>query len=102
MQNYTTEHQPCINMHEHDLIFDQFRAFIMHCITSFYRSIGKNCPYHEREDIFQDVALKILKNDYTKKYDQSKGAVTTWLGFEQYCMIIRTSIIDRLRRRLIF
>lgn len=94
MRHHTGEHLLYADTYEYDLIFNQFNKFIFHCISSFYRSIGRKCPQDEKEDIFQEVALKILKNDYVRRYDKTRSSMTTWLG-----MITRTTAIDHLRKR---
>jgi RNA polymerase sigma-70 factor (ECF subfamily) len=94
MRNSAKELSSYSKSDAYDVIFRQYRNFILHCIRSFYDSIGRKCTADVKEDIFQEIALKILKNGYIDRFDGSRSSMTTWLG-----MIARTTAIDHLRRR---
>ncbi len=46
----------------------------------------------EIDDIYQNVALKIMKNKYIEKFDGTKSSISTWIG-----IISRTVAIDYFR-----
>ncbi|BDQ35509.1 hypothetical protein JCM14722_30510 [Pseudodesulfovibrio portus] len=50
---------------------------------------------NEIDDIYQEVALKIYKNDYLSRYDKEKSSFITWLN-----IICRTTVIDYYRKKM--
>ena len=76
-----------------DSVFSEYATFIRKCIGAFFASIGRRYAQDEIEEVFQDTALKILRNNYLDRFDARKSSLNTWLG-----MIARTTAIDHLRR----
>lgn len=46
------------------------------------------------DEMFQNVALKIIKNNYLDKYDSAKAKLSSWIY-----VIVESSIIDDLRKQ---
>jgi RNA polymerase sigma-70 factor (ECF subfamily) len=57
------------------------------------RNINLQDP--EIDDIYQEIALKIFKNDYISRYNDEKSSFITWLN-----IICRTTAIDYYRKKL--
>lgn len=76
-------------------LFNQHSRLIFKLIHNFIKA--KNIRLHESEvdDIYQEVALKIFKNDYLSKYNNEKSSFITWLN-----IICRTTAIDYYRKKL--
>lgn len=76
-------------------LFREHSRLIFKLINNFIQS--KNITLHQTEvdDIYQEVALKIFKNDYLTKYNSEKSSFITWLN-----IICRTTAIDYYRKRL--
>lgn len=76
-------------------LFREHSRLIFKLINNFIRA--KNITLHKTEvdDIYQEVALKIFKNDYLAKYNSQKSSFITWLN-----IICRTTAIDYYRKKL--
>ena len=94
MQSKTNTAVAAHNTLSAETVFINYSRFMKNCIGSFFNSIGRKCRQEEIEDVFQDVALKILCNNYLERFDRSRSSITTWLG-----IIARTTAIDHLRRQ---
>ncbi|MCJ2164545.1 sigma-70 family RNA polymerase sigma factor [Pseudodesulfovibrio sp. S3] len=79
----------------YDILFREHSKLIYKLITNFIKA--KNIKLHNSEidDIYQEVALKIFKNDYISKYNNEKSSFITWLN-----IICRTTAIDYYRKKL--
>lgn len=79
----------------YDNLFKKYSHLIFKLIKNFI--VAKNIHLHSTEidDIYQEVALKIYKNDYLSKYDNKKSSFITWLN-----IICRTTVIDYYRKRM--
>lgn len=75
-------------------VFIRYARFMRSCIGAFFISVGKDFDQDDVEEVFQETALKILRNNYLDRFDETRSSLTTWLG-----MIARTTAIDHLRRR---
>lgn len=76
-------------------LFREHSKLIFKLINNFIRA--KNIRLHESEvdDIYQEVALKLYKNDYLSKYNNEKSSFVTWLN-----IICRTTTIDYYRKKV--
>ncbi len=79
----------------YDTLFNKHSNLIFKLIHNFVKA--KNIRLHSSEidDIYQDVALKIFKNDYLAKYNEEKSSFITWLN-----IICRTTAIDYYRKKM--
>ncbi len=79
----------------YDVLFKEHSKLIFKLINNFVKA--KNLLLHNNEvdDIYQEIALKIFKNDYLSKYNTEKSSFITWLN-----IICRTTTIDYYRKRM--
>jgi|GEM_PF-705478 len=79
----------------YDVLFKDHSKIIYKLIHNYVRA--KNLLLHNSEidDIYQEVALKIFKNDYLAKYKNEKSSFITWLN-----IICRSTTIDFYRKRI--
>jgi RNA polymerase sigma-70 factor (ECF subfamily) len=79
----------------YDILFKEHSKIIYKLIHNYVRA--KNLLLHNSEidDIYQEVALKIFKNDYLAKYKNEKSSFITWLN-----VICRSTTIDFYRKRI--
>lgn len=79
----------------YDNLFKKHSKLIFKLIYNFINA--KNIKLHSSEvdDIFQEIALKIFKNDYLSKYNKEKSSFITWLN-----IICRTTTIDYYRKKI--
>ncbi|QGY39557.1 sigma-70 family RNA polymerase sigma factor [Pseudodesulfovibrio cashew] len=76
-------------------LFKEHSKLIYKLIHNFVKAKNINLQNSEVDDIFQEVALKIFKNDYISKYNSEKSSFITWLN-----IICRTTAIDYYRKKL--
>ena len=81
-----------ISYHE---LFREHSRLIFKLIHNFVNGTNINLHQTEIDDIYQEVALKIFKNDYLSKYKEEKSSFITWLN-----IICRTATIDYYRRNM--
>lgn len=74
-------------------LFKRYSPNIHMCIMNFIRYNNVSISKDEIDDIFQEVALKIVKNRYLEKFDGSKSSLSTWMK-----TITRTVTIDYYRK----
>jgi len=76
-------------------LFKRHSKLIFKLVYNFINA--KNIKLHSSEvdDIFQEIALKIFKNDYLSKYNSEKSSFITWLN-----IICRTTTIDYYRKKI--
>jgi RNA polymerase sigma-70 factor (ECF subfamily) len=79
----------------YEILFKEYSSLIFKLINNFTKA--KNLSLHNTEidDIYQEVALKIYKNDYLSRYDNEKSSFITWLN-----IICRTTVIDYYRKKM--
>lgn len=79
----------------YEVLFKEHSKLIFKLINNFVKA--KNLLLHNNEvdDIYQEIALKIFKNDYLSKYNTEKSSFITWLN-----IICRTTTIDYYRKRM--
>ncbi|WP_449242116.1 RNA polymerase sigma factor [Desulfovibrio sp.] len=78
----------------YDIFFENYSRFIMACIKNFIRINNIPINYEDVDDIYQNIAIKIIKNKYIEKYDNEKSSMSTWIG-----TISRTTAIDYYRMK---
>jgi len=79
----------------YETLFKEHSRLIFKLINNFIRSNHLLLNNSEVDDIYQEVALKIFKNDYLSKYKNEKSSFITWLN-----IICRTTAIDYYRKRI--
>lgn len=79
----------------YESLFKEHSRLIYKLIINFVQA--KNIDLHRTEidDIYQEIALKIFKNDYISRYNDEKSSFITWLN-----IICRTTAIDYYRKKL--
>lgn len=73
--------------------FNTNEVKIKNYIRFFLNNMVSHYSTYEVDDIFQEVALKIIKNNYIKKFISGKSSLNTWLS-----IISRTVAIDYIRK----
>lgn len=76
-----------------DLFFNKYSTIIFSLIYKSARTYNIKLKKSDAEDIFQEIAIKIIKNRYLEKYDEKRSSITTWLA-----VICKTSVIDYCRK----
>ena len=79
----------------YDSLFKEHSRLIYKLIINFVKSRNITLHSSEIDDIYQETALKIFKNDYISRYDNEKSSFITWLN-----IICRTTAIDYYRKKL--
>lgn len=79
----------------YDNLFKEYSRLIFKLINNFTKAKNIHLHSSEIDDIYQEVALKIYKNDYLSKYDNEKSSFITWLN-----IICRTTVIDYYRKKM--
>lgn len=79
----------------YDLLFREHSRFIYKLIYNFLNAKNISLQNSEVDDIYQEVALKIFKNDYISRYQSEKSSFITWLN-----IICRTTAIDYYRKKI--
>nr|WP_321258296.1 sigma-70 family RNA polymerase sigma factor [uncultured Pseudodesulfovibrio sp.] len=79
----------------YDELFKRHSKLIFRLIYNFINA--KNIRLHNSEvdDVFQEIALKIYKNNYLSKYNKEKSSFITWLN-----IICKTTTIDYYRKKI--
>lgn len=95
MSNIIAEIENSYNGISYDTLFREHSRLIFKLIYNF--TTAKNIKLHKTEidDIYQNIALKIFKNDYLSKYNNEKSSFITWLN-----IICRTTVVDYYRKRI--
>lgn len=76
-------------------LFKRYSPNIYMCIMNFIRYNNISVHKDEIDDIFQEVALKIVRYRYLDKFDDSKSSLSTWVK-----TITRTVTIDYYRKNV--
>ncbi len=77
-----------------EILFQQYSNLIYKYIIQFVRINGIKIEINEYDDIFQEIALKLIKNGYIDSFDEKRSSIKTWLS-----IISKTSVIDYMRKR---
>lgn len=76
-----------------DVFFNENSPLIRNVVNKFLRSNFNNISCHDVDEVFQDIAFKIIKNGYLEKYSSEKSSLKTWLY-----IISRSVAIDYIRK----
>lgn len=79
----------------YESLFKEHSRLIYKLIINFVKSRNINLHGSEIDDVYQEIALKIFKNDYISRYNVEKSSFITWLN-----IICRTTAIDYYRKKL--
>lgn len=79
----------------YDRLFREHSRLIYKLVINFTKAMNINLHSTEIDDIYQEIALKIFKNDYISRYKSEKSSFITWLN-----IICRTTAIDYYRKKL--
>lgn len=74
--------------------FVDHTTLIKRTIVSVLKKFNSRIDSTVVDEVFQNVALKIIKNNYLAKYDSAKAKLSSWIY-----VIVETSIIDDLRKQ---
>ena len=79
----------------YEMLFRKHSKLIFKLINNFVKAKSILLNNNEVDDIYQEVALKIFKNDYLSRYNTEKSSFITWLN-----IICRTTTIDYYRKKM--
>ncbi|WP_319581854.1 sigma-70 family RNA polymerase sigma factor [uncultured Pseudodesulfovibrio sp.] len=79
----------------YERLFREHSRLIYKLVINFIKARNINLHSTEIDDIYQEIALKIFKNDYMSRYSNEKSSFITWLN-----IICRTTAIDYYRKKL--
>jgi len=79
----------------YDRLFREHSKLIYKLVINSTKAMNINLHSTEIDDIYQEIALKIFKNDYISRYRAEKSSFITWLN-----IICRTTAIDYYRKKL--
>ena len=82
------------NLVMYDDFFSMHSTLISRIIRKVLRKFNARADRCFVDDIYQNVALKIIKNDYLKKYDSERAKLTSWIY-----VIVESSVVDDLRKQ---
>lgn len=88
----------CLSEKSNSDIYNDFfvdhTSLIKRTIVSVLKKFNSRMDSTVVDDIFQNVALKIIKNNYLERYDSAKAKLSSWIY-----VIVETSIIDDIRKQ---
>ncbi|SIO10890.1 sigma-70 family RNA polymerase sigma factor [Halodesulfovibrio marinisediminis] len=74
--------------------FVDHTSLIKRTIVSVLKKFNSRIDANVVDDIYQNVALKIIKNNYLERYDSKKAKLSSWIY-----VIVESSIIDDIRKQ---
>ena len=80
--------------YEYNSFFKENSLLIKNVVSKFLRTKYKNISSYDVDEIFQEVAFKIIKNGYIEKYSSEKSSLKTWMY-----IISRSVAVDYMRKR---
>jgi len=95
MSNTVMELERAYDEVSYTTLFREHSRLIFKLIYNFIKAKNINLHQTEVDDIYQEVALKIYKNDYLAKYNNERSSFITWLN-----IICRTTAIDYYRKKM--
>jgi RNA polymerase sigma-70 factor (ECF subfamily) len=95
MQDATHTIENTVDGIQYDELFKNNSRIIFKFIYCFSTKKHLNLNRDDVNDIYQEIALKLVKNDYLSKYDNEKSSFFTWLN-----IICRTTTIDYYRKKM--
>lgn len=78
----------------YDDFFSEYSKLIAKVIITSLKKYNARFDSHIIDEMYQNVALKIIKNDYLAKYDSSKSKLSSWIY-----VIVESSVVDELRKQ---
>ena len=78
----------------YDEFFSEYSSLIVRVISKSLKKYNVRFDSCLLDEIYQNVALKIIKNDYLAKYDSSKSKLSSWIY-----VIVESSVVDELRKQ---
>lgn len=80
---------------EFECFFEDNSVLIKNVIKKFMYTKYRDVSPFDIDEVFQEVAFKIIKNGYIYKYSSEKSSLNTWLY-----IICRSVSIDYMRKRI--
>lgn len=93
MNTYIKENFDYKHLYDVDSFFRENNDLIKNVVGKFLRTKYNNVSSYDVDEIFQEVAFKILRNGYISKYSSEKSSLNTWLY-----IISRSVSIDYMRK----
>ncbi|WP_319779910.1 sigma-70 family RNA polymerase sigma factor [Maridesulfovibrio sp.] len=93
MNTYIDKRYEYISEKEMSCFFYENISFIKNVVNKFIFSKYVGADKSDVDEVCQEVALKILKNDYISKYSSEKSSIKTWLY-----IISRSVAVDYMRK----
>ncbi|WP_421900822.1 RNA polymerase sigma factor [Maridesulfovibrio sp.] len=93
MNTYIEKKYEYISEREVSCFFNENINFIKNVVNKFIFSKYVGASKNDVDEVCQEVALKILKNDYISKYSSEKSSINTWLY-----IISRSVAVDYMRK----
>lgn len=93
MNTYIEKEYEYISDRDVNYFFNENVNFIKNVVNKFLFTKYIGATKIDVDDVCQEVALKILKNDYIAKYSSEKSSLNTWLY-----IISRSVAVDYMRK----
>ncbi len=94
MNTYIKENFEYNHLYDVDSFFQNNANLIKNVVGKFLRTKYTNITLYDIDEVFQEVAFKIVKNGYISKYSSEKSSLNTWLY-----IISRSVAIDYMRKK---
>ncbi|WP_320171701.1 sigma-70 family RNA polymerase sigma factor [Maridesulfovibrio sp.] len=76
-----------------DNFFKENSMLIKNVVSKFLRTKYTNISSSDVDEVFQEIAFKVIKNGYIEKYSSEKSSLKTWLY-----IISRSVAVDYMRK----
>ncbi|ACS79004.1 RNA polymerase sigma factor [Maridesulfovibrio salexigens] len=93
MNTYIEQKYEYISEKEMSCFFNENINFIKNVVSKFIFSKYVGANKNDVDEVCQEVAVKIIKNDYIAKYSSEKSSINTWLY-----IISRSVAVDYMRK----
>ncbi|WP_320172829.1 sigma-70 family RNA polymerase sigma factor [Maridesulfovibrio sp.] len=93
MNTYIEHKYEYISEREISCFFNENINFIKNVVSKFVFSKYSGATRNDVDEVCQEVALKIIKNDYISRYSSEKSSINTWLY-----IISRSVAVDYMRK----
>jgi len=93
MNTYIKESADYKSNYDSSVFFKDNRNFIKNVVRKFLFTKYISTTDSDVDEVCQEVALKIIKNDYISRYSSEKSSLNTWLY-----IISRSVAVDYMRR----
>ncbi|WP_027721678.1 sigma-70 family RNA polymerase sigma factor [Maridesulfovibrio zosterae] len=94
MNTYIKENFEYNDFNNVDVFFKENTKLIKCIVNKFLRSKYNSISSYDIDEVFQEIAFKIVKNKYIEKYSSEKSSLNTWIY-----IISRSVSIDYMRKR---